>query len=70
MANDDLKAIFDESMKSVVSDWLKEGLSEEEISEKLTKEKIKDSMLAIMNKSAEDSLAYFKEHMYEIAYDE
>lgn len=70
MGNDDLKAIFDESMKSVISDWLKEGLSEKEISEKLTEEKIRDSMLAIMDKSAEDSLTFFKDHMYEIAYDE
>lgn len=70
MANDDLKTLFDESIKSVVSDWLKEGLSEKEISEKLTIDRIKDTMLAIMEKSAEDSLAFFREHMYEIAYDE
>lgn len=28
MANDELREIFDESMKSVISDWLEEGLSE------------------------------------------
>lgn len=70
MGNDDLKAIFDESMESVISDWLKEGLSEKEIFEKLTMDKIKDSMLAIIENSAEDSLDFFKQHMYEIAYEE
>lgn len=70
MANDDLRVLFDESINSGIVDWLKEGLSEKEISEKLTKEKIKDSMLAIIDKSVEDSLSFFKEHMYEIAYTE
>ncbi len=70
MANDDLKALFDESMKSVVSDWLKEGRSEKEISEELTADRIKVSMLAIIEKSVADSLDFFKTHMYEIAYNE
>lgn len=68
MASDELREIFNKSMETVISDWLKEGLSEKEISEKLTEEKIKGSMLAIMDKSAEDLLSFFKEHMYEIAY--
>lgn len=70
MANDELREIFNETMESVISEWLEEGLSEKEISEKLTEEKIKDTMLAIMDKSSEDSLSFFKEHMYEIAYTE
>lgn len=70
MSNDELRDIFDESMESVISDWLKDGLSDKEISEKLTEEKIEKTMLAIMDKSAEDSLSFFKEHMYEIAYTE
>lgn len=70
MGNDDLKAIFDEIMESVISDWLKEGLSEKEILEKLTEEKMKNAMLAIMEKSAADSLDFFRAHMHEIAYDE
>ena len=70
MANDELREIFNETVESVVSEWLEEGLSEKEISEKLTEEKIKNTMLAIMDKSSEDSLSFFKEHMYEIAYTE
>lgn len=70
MANDELQAVFDEAMDNAISDWLKEGLSEKEISEKLTEEKIREYMLSIMNKSAEESLSFFNEHMYEIAYKE
>ena len=70
MVNDDLKSLLDESINSVISDWLKKGLSEEEISEKLTDEKIKNVMSEVMDKSVEDSLNFFKSHMYEIAYDE
>lgn len=60
MANDELREIFNETMESVISEWLEEGLSEKEISEKLTEEKIKDTMLAIMDKSSEDSLSFFQ----------
>lgn len=70
MTNDNLKSLVEELINSVISDWHREGLSEKEISEKLTADKIKDSMLAVVDKSAEDSLAFFKEHMYEIAYNE
>lgn len=70
MGNDYLKAICDESLNSIISDWLKEGLSEKEISEKLTLDSIKEAMFAVMEKSTEDLLAFFKAHMYEITYDE
>jgi len=68
VANDELREIFNETMVSVVSEWLEKGISEKEISEKVTEENIKDKMLATMDKSSEDSLSFFKEHMYEYAY--
>ena len=67
MANDDLKAIFDNAMESVVSEWLEKGLSENEIEERMTVERIYESMQAIMKKSSELSFDFFKNHMYEIA---
>ena len=40
MANDELREIFNETMESIISEWLEEGLSEKEISEKLSMETI------------------------------
>lgn len=70
MANDDLKAIFDNAMESVVSEWLEKGLSEKEIEERMSVERIYDSIQAVMKKSSEVSFDFFKNHMYEIAYNE
>ena len=70
MKNDILKTQFDEIIKSIILDWLKDGMSENEIQSKLTTDNIKASMFAVMEKSAENSFNYFKNHMFEIAYDE
>lgn len=70
MGNDYLGEIYDEVKSSIISDWLNQGLSEEEILKELSIEKQSESMFALIKKSSEDSLGYYKDHMYEIAYNE
>lgn len=70
MKKDYLGEIYDETMSPIISDLINKGLSEEEILNELSIEKQSASMFALIKKSAEDSLRYYKDHMYEIAYKE
>ena len=70
MKKDYLGEIYDETMSPIISDLINKGLSEEEILNELSIEKQSASMFALIQKSAEDSLRYYKDHMYEIAYKE
>lgn len=70
MANDDLKDIFDEAIGKIIEEWVKDGLSEDEISKRLSQEKIDGSIKEMINQSSNDLVEYFKTNMYQIAYEE
>lgn len=70
MSNDSLEGIFKEAISNVVEEWKEEGVSEEEIVEKMEKLDFQTILSDMIETSSKYTVAYFKKHMYEIALEE
>ena len=70
MINDELGKIFDEVLSKQIEEWRAEGLLDDEIRTKLDNINFEDTFASITEKAAVDTVDYFKEHMYEIDFEE
>lgn len=70
MDNDELRGRFNQVLSKQIEEWSAEGLSDDEIRTKLDNINYEDVFKAFIEKDAEDTVRYFKEHMYEIGFEE
>ena len=70
MASDYLSEIFESAYKSVVTEWVEQGLTETEIMEKLSQDKLNDSMKHLLDRATKDYLDYFMARRFEISHNE
>ena len=70
MINDELGKIFDEVLSKQIEEWRAEGLLDDEIRTKLDNINFEDTFASITEKAAVDTVEFFKEHMYEIDFEE
>lgn len=70
MASDYLSEIFESAYKSVVTEWVEQGLTETEIMEKLSQDKLNDSMKLLLDRATKDYLDYFMAKRFEISHSE
>ena len=70
MTNAPINEIVNNAFRDTVESWKKEGLSDEEIIEKIEKINFEDVMLSIADTASSDYATFFKDKMYEIELDE
>lgn len=70
MASDYLSEIFESAYKNVVAEWAEQGLSKAEIMEKLSQDKLNDSMKHLLDQATKDYHDYFLAKRFEISHNE
>lgn len=70
MANAPINEVVNNAFRDTVENWKKEGLSDEEIIEKIDKINFDEVMLSIADTASSDYASFFKDKMYEIELDE
>ncbi|MDE6726175.1 MAG: hypothetical protein K2J79_11295 [Ruminiclostridium sp.] len=68
MTKDFLSEVFKEAYNNVVSEWQAQGLSEEDIINRLSQDKINSSLKALLDKATEDHHKFFVDKMFEISH--
>ena len=70
MGNAPINEVINQAFRDTVENWKKEGLSNEDIIEKINKINFEDVMLSIADTASSDYAAFFREKMYEIELEE
>lgn len=70
MGNAPINEVINQAFRDTVENWKKEGLSDEDIIDKINKINFEDVMLSIADTASSDYAAFFREKMYEIELDE
>lgn len=70
MVNAPINEVINQAFRDTVGNWKKEGLSDEDIIEKIEKINFEDVMLSIADTASSDYAAFFREKMYEIELEE
>ena len=70
MKIDFLSNVLKAAYADVISEWASQGLSEQQIEEKLTQENINNSTEQLFNQAVKDHNDFFIKHIYEISHSE
>ncbi len=70
MGNAPINEVMNNAFRDAVKNWKEEGLSDEEIIEKIDKINFKEIMLSMADTASSDYASFFKDKMYEIELDE
>ena len=70
MSNAPINEVLNDAFRDTLETWKKEGLSDEEIIEKIEKIDFEDVMMSITDTVSSDYATYFRNKMYEIELDE
>ena len=70
MADAPINELFNNTLKNTIDGWKQDGLSDEEIIEKIKKIDFNDIMMSITDSVSADFAVFFRERMYEIELEE